>query len=326
MMSKSESSPQRSRLWHRVAWHRVARLGGVAATLACLAFVAARIAQSEAWTWRGLVTPRGFLLLALGGVAYAVICLSLAAAWRRLLHWLGESQVSFSSAVSIYGRSQLAKYLPGNVFHLAGRQYLAVRAGVSAPAAAAATLFEHTGLVAVACAVTLVTFPVALAGNPWLSATTALVLLAGMLTAPFVLPRFSSRFRLPAKSRGETLAAWLPVYGHYLFFMLAVGGLTFALAHGLVQVRLDGPGLLLVTAFAPAWIAGLVTPGAPSGIGVREAVLIFIMSPQIGESESTLAALALRLVTSLGDVLFFGLGHLAAELENQTAKEDMLSP
>ena len=54
-----------------------------------------------------------------------------------------------------------------------------------------------------------------------------------------------------------------------------------------------------------AWLAGFIIPGAPGGIGVREAVLIFFVTPIIGEPQSIAVAIALRFVTLLGDVCFF---------------------
>ena len=60
-----------------------------------------------------------------------------------------------------------------------------------------------------------------------------------------------------------------------------------------------------LAALALAWVAGFVTPGSSAGIGVREAVLIVTLESHFGSQASALVALALRLVTTCGDVLFF---------------------
>ena len=54
-----------------------------------------------------------------------------------------------------------------------------------------------------------------------------------------------------------------------------------------------------------AWFAGFIIPGAPGGIGVREAIIILFLTPIIGEAESIVAAVGLRFVTLLGDVWFY---------------------
>jgi hypothetical protein len=61
-------------------------------------------------------------------------------------------------------------------------------------------------------------------------------------------------------------------------------------------------------ALALAWLAGFATPGAPAGVGVREAILILALTGSLGDEASTLVALAFRLVTTGGDVLLFALG------------------
>ena len=64
--------------------------------------------------------------------------LLLAEAWRRLLG-PGTGAVATRHYHALYGRSQIAKYLPGNVFHLVGRQVLGRALGVSQARLAVAT-------------------------------------------------------------------------------------------------------------------------------------------------------------------------------------------
>jgi hypothetical protein len=54
--------------------------------------------------------------------------------------------------------------------------------------------------------------------------------------------------------------------------------------------------------FALIWILGLLTIGAPAGLGVREALLVVWFSLVIGES---------RVVTTVADVRVFGLAWLS---------------
>tara|TARA_Y100000768_G_C23948357_1_gene668814 strand:- start:1356 stop:1664 length:309 start_codon:yes stop_codon:yes gene_type:complete len=63
-------------------------------------------------------------------------------------------------------------------------------------------------------------------------------------------------------------------------------------------------GAKIIVIFSIAWIAGFIIPGAPGGIGVREAVIIFFITPIIGEAQGVAAAIGLRFVTLLGDVWF----------------------
>jgi hypothetical protein len=61
----------------------------------------------------------------------------------------------------------------------------------------------------------------------------------------------------------------------------------------------------ITSAYVIAWLFGLVTPGAPAGIGVREYILMMLLNEQFSEPELLLAVLIGRLITALGDVIFF---------------------
>jgi uncharacterized membrane protein YbhN (UPF0104 family) len=54
-----------------------------------------------------------------------------------------------------------------------------------------------------------------------------------------------------------------------------------------------------------AWLAGLVTPGAPAGMGVRELVLLFMLNGIVIEEDLLMAIVLSRIVTVMGDVLYF---------------------
>jgi hypothetical protein len=58
-------------------------------------------------------------------------------------------------------------------------------------------------------------------------------------------------------------------------------------------------------AYVLAWLAGLVTPGAPAGVGVREAVLYWLLRDITGHAELITTILLGRAVTVGGDLLFF---------------------
>ncbi len=48
-------------------------------------------------------------------------------------------------------------------------------------------------------------------------------------------------------------------------------------------------------------------PGSPGGLGVREAMFIFLLSQQYSLSEVALLPIIFRVLNILGDVLFFSL-------------------
>jgi len=69
--------------------------------------------------------------IALLALAYCAASVLLARAWWYLLAFL-EVKADWRWALKTYGQSQLARYVPGNIFHLAGRQALGMAAELSA--------------------------------------------------------------------------------------------------------------------------------------------------------------------------------------------------
>ncbi len=124
---------------------------GSAIAIAGIAFVALRLREygSEIDFARfGMVEWTEIVAFAL---IYGLANLMLAFAWRDLLEKFG-AQVTNRWAIKTYGVSQLAKYVPGNIFHLAGRQAIGMAAGIPGWPLAKSTIWE-LGLIAIGGAV-----------------------------------------------------------------------------------------------------------------------------------------------------------------------------
>ena len=97
---------------------------------------------------------------------------------------------------------------------------------------------------------------------------------------------------------------WPVILLHAGFFI--IGGLLLLL----VTYIILGPVVsleywpALISLFAASWMAGMITPGAPSGIGVRETVLVLGLSVVTPLAGAVVIATLLRLLTIGGDVLF----------------------
>ncbi|AMP03322.1 hypothetical protein [Collimonas pratensis] len=224
-------------------------------------------------------------------VLYGAANLLLALAWWHLLiHF--DVQATRLWAIKIYGVSQLAKYVPGNVFHLAGRQAMGMAAGGPGKILAKTSLWE-LGLIAVAG------------------------LFYGWLVLPLIFPDFPSLISFFLLCGTVWGGAYLlsriigsPVAASFLWqiFFLAVSGGIFAALLRVIRDSLDyhiQTWLLIGGAYIVAWLAGLVTPGAPAGVGVRELILLLLLNGLVADGDLLRAVLLGRLITIAGDFLFF---------------------
>lgn len=267
--------------------HRI----GMALGLAGVLFVAVRLYAFRGELDMGSFTAGRAAAMAGLSVVYAASNVLLALAWQRLLSALG-TPVATRWALWAYAVSQLAKYVPGNVFQFAGRQALGLAAGLDGWSLAKSTAWELvflTGCGALFALLVLPTLGVSVSAT-W--AGLLLVLAVGLLAA--------------AVGR-----LWAPQAACALLFhaaFLALSGCVFAGAAALVEADVPlggGSPTLLVGAYVVAWLAGLLTPGAPAGLGVREAVLLFLLGQGPGAPAVLLAVLLARAITVTGDLLFY---------------------
>jgi len=230
-------------------------------------------------------------------VVYAASCMLTALAWRGILASLGP-QVDGRRAMYIYGSSQIAKYVPGNVLHLVGRQARGIASGIPALPLAKSMAWEIASLCLSGGLFCFLMLPQLLPGtNTGLSVVAYLVALGiAVLTA--------SKWRDPGLGRSVFLnSAFLAVSGA-LFTVLLYRIAPSAVADA-------DAALLIGTAYVVAWLAGFVTPGAPAGLGIRELVLYALLQPVANDAEILAALIAARVVSVLGDLLFYGAAQLA---------------
>lgn len=222
---------------------------------------------------------------------YGFANLKLAFAWRNLLTHYGFS-VSRRWALKVYGVSQLAKYVPGNIFHLAGRQAIGMAAGIPAWPLAKSSLWELGLLSAAGGLFVLLALPFWVINLPIVASVGAFLLMVAIGT--IVLRHYV----------GTPMAYAL---GWYIGFLM-LSGFLFA---GLIELVSAHPGKVtslwipICGAYVLAWLVGLVTPGAPAGVGVRELVLLFLLKGIVTKADLLLAIVLGRMVTVLGDLLYF---------------------
>lgn len=235
-------------------------------------------------------------ILTILALVYGLANIMLALAWWNLLAYFGATNTRLW-AVRTYGLTQLAKYVPGNIMHLASRQAMGLADGVRGWSLAKSSIWE-LGLITVTGAFFIVL---------------ALPQFLPDVSTPMATVAFVGVFIMMVS--GLTRYIGLPIaraVGWYTTFLI-VSGMIFV---GLLALLMGGGEIAISQvlpfcgAFVVAWILGLVTPGAPAGVGVRELVLMVLLRGRIDEADLLMAVLLSRVVTVAGDVLFFLLASL----------------
>ena len=278
---------------------RALRWTGSTLSIIGVVFVAIRLYEYEGQIDFSRLTSGKLQVLFGLTVIYTAANFLLALAWKALLQHF-EIAVGFIWVIKTYGVSQLAKYVPGNIFHLAGRQAIGQAAKLPIWPLAKSAVWE-LGLISVTGAMFgILVLPYFVL---WVSNFMAIIAFACVLITVVMGLR---KFVGPQTARAV---------GWYAIF-LTVSGFVFVGLLALVKEDSAITPLQVLPfcgAFVAAWLVGLVTPGAPAGIGVRELVLMVLLNGFISEADLMLAVVLGRLVTVGGDFGFFAVASLMRE-------------
>ncbi len=244
--------------------------------------------------------------------------------WTWILKYLNQS-VSSVQFIQVYLQTNLAKYLPGNVWHYYGRIMAAKNANISTAVATLSVLLEPL-LMAAAALIVVLSSSLFVQTNT--NTTVHLGQILGLIVVLCVLhPQFLNLLirllhRLKAKKSNPTNTSdasfsienypLLPLLGEIGFLGLRGTGfiLTF---YALSSFNLSQIPLLF-TAFSFAWLLGLVVPGAPGGLGVFEATAIALLQNYFPAAVVISATAVYRLVSILAEITGASLAWLDERL------------
>jgi len=233
--------------------------------------------------------------------------------WRCLLHG-GGVHISLRQSFVILGQSQIAKYLPGNVFQYVGRFALGTKYEIPATAVASATFIEI--ILCVVSSTLMASLETIIAPgliSKWLHAVNR-NFISGLMIAAVIIAIgilfsaiFSSRWRKLVTSQQAYLNPFRLIYVivQFLLIFSVMGILTWLLAHMIFNTNSTLPWYRYASKITLAWLISFVIPGAPGGLGIREALTVKLFEDELGEGIALCLALIMRMCNIAGDVLVF---------------------
>ncbi|HXW44325.1 MAG TPA: lysylphosphatidylglycerol synthase transmembrane domain-containing protein [Streptosporangiaceae bacterium] len=293
----------------RVAASRTMRWAFVAAAVG---FGCYAIASDWSHVQAGL-SRLGPVPFAAGFVCVLAALLAQMQVYRELLSALG-SPLPRRVAAQILFIGQLGKYLPGSVWPVMAQMELGAAHRVPRARSASASVLAMLLSLVTGILVGLVMLPFGgRTSSYWWVFLFAPVILACL--HPKVLNRMldgllrlAKRPPLERPLSGRAIAValtWCLVA--WVFFGLQIWVLAEWLGLS------GGSGVLLaIGGFAFAWSAGFLVVFAPAGAGVRELVLVALLSPFIGSGNAWAVALVSRVLMTLGDLVSAGTAGWAA--------------
>lgn len=238
----------------------------------------------DGWQWQQ------FTMLAALIVCYAVTNVPLAYGWHCLLTHLNAPQV-WRWSIHTYAITLIAKYLPGNIFQFASRQIMGASVGVSQLKMAKSSMLEAALLALASICLTLILLP-----QFFRSLSERFAILC-FFSSLIVTVTFFIYFYEKNIAKAAVAYATQVISSSVIFCcVFSISGAKFYEVYDIA---------IVLASFSLAWLIGLLTPGAPAGLGVREAILIFLLKDFAPTSVVLTSTLVGRVVTTLGDLLFY---------------------
>ena len=259
------------------------------------------------------------LILSILACAFSVYLFGFA--WMLILNNINAPKVASFKLIKIYVKTNIGKYLPGNVMHFAARNIFGNRYGISHVNLGISSILEILFIL-----VTLLIFLISFESSSfikiikntnikWAHYVAFIVIAVLIILWVILFKRDYLQKKIRLLSIKNILIAFLSTFPVYCFIFMIFGYILFLLIGQTSSTNLVlGETIHITLYYALAWIAGLVVIGAPGGIGVRESVLLLLLSP-IYDKQSILIAIILhRLVYIVGEFLAFGVSIMGTSI------------
>lgn len=282
-----------------------------------VAVVGGLFAWSLADNWESVV-ERGVAFhpaMILAVVLFAVAVPVSGLLWGGIVNTLvGRRAATARQSIAVHCASWLLKYIPGQIGSLVNKVDWGARRGVPRTTVAISFVYENVFLVLAATVPSVVVLAVALGADalvdnfatiavPILAVIPLVVLSSRPVFRRLVGPVFRrvARADLPESSFLGPVAS----IGYQLAYLVprVLNGAGFVVLCATVAEVEPGDWAPLAAAYMLAGAAGLLAIFVPSGLGVREAVIVVFAAPFIGLTEAIIASIIARLLSTLGDAL-----------------------
>lgn len=227
-------------------------------------------------------------------------------AWTKVLEFYGESEKSVLESVYSYSLAETKRYIPGNIFSFVSRIQKFSSESFTKKTIIKALVLEAFVMVVSAVFVSLpAIFDVVRFNYLYLLLIIALVLVTIFVkknifkSQTFILSIFPRKniFQYINVISISSLAWTLFGLGNYFF---------------LSSIFPNDPNLILKISsiFILAWLIGYISFVTPMGLGVREAVLVFLLSPVLPLFAGATIAIFTRILFVLSEILFLAVSFI----------------
>ena len=216
-------------------------------------------------------------------------------AWHRILLHYSSNHFSFITSYYYFGKTEIAKYLPGNIFHFLGRQALAAKINMTQSSMAKSSLLLSllllTGTLLASTFFAFFTQSI----DTYILIILIIFTIISFIILLYLYPSFPWNKKIILNSY---FASSIAMQGVILSWIIMYQCEVFSIEQF----------LLFASIYTVSWLIGFITPGASGGLGIREGSFIAIatyLHITISTDIIIFSVLFIRLINICVDVIMY---------------------
>jgi uncharacterized membrane protein/uncharacterized membrane protein YbhN (UPF0104 family) len=264
-------------------------------------------------------------ILVLGIISFIIFYFLRSYIWYRIVINLGL-KITFHSANYYWAMSELKRYIPGGIWSFLGRSVLFKQQGMKQKDIAKGVIIEAEVFILGCLIISLLAIPIIL---PHLFQIGILILVFLVFFVSIGYCSFSRLSHYLPKHIRRVINFLIPHFSFQehlsLLCMSSVALFFFGLGNYFVISSVIPLNLQLIFqligVFVFAFVAGYLSVITPAGFGVREGILIILLTNSITAILASFAALFSRLLLIIAELLYILLGFIWKKTHNTFLKE-----
>jgi len=238
-------------------------------------------------------TDKSIVVIIISGLWQFITLILSGYIWNKIVFIFSDKKIPYSKSFPVFAKSNMLKYIPGNIFQYVGRNKLAIDNNISHVDVACATILDTILGISFMTLISAYVLGEDIAnllrqyGKSFLvliALGIAVIILIAILVYKFrgKLSAYLSRYKKIITERKKYLL--LPL-SYYILSPCITLIVNFIVAYLLFPNTLSTNMLFSIAgAYGISWVIGFITPGAPGGIGIRESVMLLITGAMLEES------------------------------------------
>lgn len=291
---------------------KAVKIAGNVLTIVALVLIVRKLMQMDV-DYSILLKRDNILWMAALTILYGFHIAMIPFAWYLILPITTGFRPPFIAVQNVFLKSNLLKYIPGNVFQYVGRNEIAVRYDLRHRDVAFSTVLDIVANIAGSMIIALICYGTGFQEGllsigarlswPIIGAAVAVCAVVGGL---LLYKMTAIRGWIRKLCTKENLVRYAGAIAHYMFYAVYTGVIYYVILTRILGVSIDtSTTFVVVGAYQISWLLGFIMPGAPGGIGIRETVMTALLGSLLPVESALLAIVLYRVVNTLGDVVGF---------------------